>query len=94
MKTIWKYELEITDAQTLEIPTGFQILSSQFQNGILCLWAIVDPSEPKEGVTIEVIGTGNPMPDVAGNRKYIGTAQMCGGRLVWHVFVLACHQKT
>lgn len=84
MKTIWKYPLQVTDLQTLEIPQGAQILSAQIQSGQLTLWALVDTSNPCEKVKIEVVGTGNPIDDSFSDRKYISTVQM--GPFVWHVF--------
>jgi len=88
MKVIWKYPLEIIDVQKVYMQEGSEILSVQAQHGKLCLWAICNSHLP-DGVArvIEIIGTGNP---VAENdeltRTYIGTAQMSGGALVWHVF--------
>ena len=83
-KTTWKYPLEITDEQNLMMPEGAEILTAQIQGGTLCLWALVNPAAPKQRRTIEILGTGNPAPDV--ERKYISTAQMAGGSLIWHVF--------
>lgn len=82
---IWKYELNITDLQSISIPAEPQFLSVQFQRDNLCLWVMVDPKKQKEIFDIEIIGTGNPAP--YHDRVYIGTAQQFGGMLVWHVFV-------
>lgn len=57
---IHKYELQITDYQTIEVPTPWQPLNIQFQKGELCIWGIVDPEESKELVPFWVIGTDNP----------------------------------
>lgn len=83
MKTIWKYPLEITDEQVVAMPNDAEILTVQMQGSELCLWAVVEDTNPKEPRTICIIGTGNPMPDER-FLIYIGTAQM--GPLVWHVF--------
>lgn len=86
-KTIWKYELKITDTQLLEIPKDAEILSVQFQLGILCLWVLVNPKNDLEERTIEVFGTGhNVQCDMGIERKYIGTVQDPAMDLVWHVF--------
>lgn len=82
--TIYKYPLEITDRQTIAMPAGAELLSAQMQGRTLCLWALVNPELPNELRTIEVLGTGNPAPEA--NRRYVSTAQMMGGSLVWHVF--------
>jgi hypothetical protein len=85
---IWKFELKkITDMQKLTMPDGAELLSVANQNGNLCLWAMVDPSNEKQFRYIEVIGTGNPMPEYMGlDRQFIGTVLI--NPLVWHVFEL------
>lgn len=84
-KTIWKYQLNITDTQNVMMPEGAEILTAQIQNGCgLCLWALVNPEAPKQRREIEILGTGNPAPNA--NRRYISTVQMQGGNLVWHIF--------
>lgn len=85
LRKIFKYELEITDIQEVYIPSDHKILSVNFQSGRLCLWALVDPSSFPFSVTVEIFGTGHPVPDPIGfDREYIGTA--LNSRLVWHVF--------
>ena len=84
MKTIWKYQLEITDEQSLMMPEGAKILTAQIQQETLCLWALVDPIIPKQLRKIEIIGTGNPIYDL--ERKYISTVQMAAGKLIFHLF--------
>ena len=74
MKTIWKLRIPATDKQVISVPGGAQ-----------CLWALVDPEAKREPRTIEIFGTGDPMPDFY-ERKYIGTYQLAGGSLVFHVF--------
>jgi hypothetical protein len=89
MKVIYKYPLEITDTQTVELPYEHRILSVQAQNGILCLWAAVDLEETfKADRTIRIIGTGNQSDELdfyfSGDMEFISTVQLSG--LVWHVF--------
>lgn len=79
---IWKYELQLTDRQTVVMPIGSEILSVDNQRGSLCLWAMADPEQPEQNRNIEIIGTGNPMLD--GRREFIGTVVM--NPFVWHVF--------
>lgn len=83
--TIWKYSLDAEDIQTLMMPEGAQILTAQMQGNALCLWAMVNPEKAKEKREIEVFGTGHPGSDAV-PRRYIGTVQMQGGALVWHIF--------
>lgn len=80
---IWKYELKLTDRQKVSMPVASDLLSVANQRGTLCLWAMVDPTNAnKVERDIEIIGTGNPMPD--GRRSFIGTAVI--DPFVWHVF--------
>ena len=81
---ILKYQLDITDVQNVMLPRGGEILCVQAQGSALCLWAMVNPSEPKHPRGIEIIGTGNPVQTT--NRRYVSTVQMYGLAAVWHVF--------
>lgn len=83
-ETIWKFELETTDNQFIEIPKGAQLLAVQTQSDKPCLWALVDPNAEKEKRCFEVFGTGHVIN--SNNREYIGTYQLNGGNLVFHVF--------
>lgn len=86
-KTIWKFELETTDNQEIKMPVGAEILTVQVQGETLCLWALVDPSAEKETRHFEMIGTGHPINYNTGvSRVYIGSYQLLGGELVFHVF--------
>ena len=82
MSTIWKFELEIT-VQNITIPTGAEILSVANQHGTICLWAFVEPNNPKIERVIEVVGTGWMLEPMK-KRKFIGT--VLDGSFVWHVF--------
>ena len=85
---IWKYPLKMTDKQVVEMPYRAKILTVQVQFGTPCLWALVDetniPGVKLTPRTITIYGTGNPMPVNPG--VYIGTFQVRGGDLVFHVF--------
>ena len=82
MKTIWKFPLELKDLQNISIPEGAEILNCAIQNGGVFLWALVDPSLPLQRREIEMIGTGNEIPEE--ERRYIST--IIDGALVWHIF--------
>ena len=86
MKKIYKYPLEVTDTQFIELPLGAEILTAQMQGNQLCLWAMVNssPDAIKKNRRIEIIGTGYPVP--TGDLKYISTFQIAGGGLTFHVF--------
>lgn len=82
---IWKYRLNIIDEQQLFLPVDAKILTVQTQHGTCCLWTLVnEENTAKEFRKIAIYGTGNPLPDNPG--EYIGTFQMHGGDLVFHVF--------
>lgn len=83
MKRVLKYELQVTDVQTLTLPHGAQFLSAQNQGGRIQAWfEVTENKRPKVQRTFCVIGTGNPMPEQP--LSFRATVQM--GPLVWHVF--------
>ena len=91
MRMIHKYELDITDIQTIDLPEYAEMLTIQAQRDKLCLWCIIDTEDGIEPRTFHVVGTGNPMPEPESEDwptalAYCGTAQTREGRLVWHVF--------
>ena len=81
---IFKYELEITDRQTIKLPGAWHIRSVANQNGKLCLWAEVEPGKAEEDVHILIVGTGNPYSTdrIIG---FVGTVVI--DPFVWHVFI-------
>lgn len=92
METIYKYDLQVTDHQVIQLPKGAKILTVQEQLQIPCIWALVDPIAQKEDVEVWTFGTGHEMTDsLSGKIKYLGTYQLNGGRLVFHVFTHPLH---
>jgi len=83
MKTIWKYALLVADRQELQMPTGANFLAVQVQREEICLWALVDTDNPLVGRRIHTYGTGQGLGELG---TYIGTYQLRGGGLVFHVF--------
>lgn len=84
MTTIFKYQLQITDEQAINLPLHSEFLCVQIQNDIPCLWVKLklDPKENEiEKVTILTFGTGHPISEEC---DYIDTYQTKG--LVFHVF--------
>lgn len=87
-KTIWKYPIATTDLQVVQMPAGAEVLCVQVQRGEPCLWALVDPSAEPEFRSVEVYGTGHTVRiDTGVERRYVGTYQLYGGDLIFHVFV-------
>lgn len=88
MTTIYKYPVPIQDCFTLDLPEGAKALSVQTQNGEPQIWATVNPAAPKQARKFRVLGTGHPFPDVDAC-KYVGTFQIHGGSLAFHLFEVA-----
>lgn len=86
-KTIFKFQLQVLDTQFIWIHKNAEILSVQNQNEIPCMWALVNPTEEREEKCLEIFGTGHDVHcDIGVDRKFIGTFQMEGGSLVFHLF--------
>ncbi len=84
---IWKWPIEVTDTQVIDVPNGARFLDVQMQGEHCCVWALCDQHAPRSERHIAIYGTGNPMPDAPG--EYIATFQMAGGALVFHAFEIA-----
>lgn len=84
MNTIWKYSVVTAKTrQCFEMPVGAKVLHVAEQNGLICLWAQVDPYETNlDSRYFHVVGTGNKIPDKAG--EFVGTALV--GEFVFHLF--------
>ena len=80
--SIWKFPIVRTDEQKIEMPVGAKVLSVQMQNGIPCIWAIIDTDARIESRSIAVVGTGNPC--WCFTWAFIGT--VADGDFMWHVF--------
>lgn len=84
-KQIWKFL--IRGSNSIHMPIGSEILTVQNQNEDAWIWALVDPEKEIEERFFEVYGTGHNIHyDMDVERKYIGTFQISGGSLVFHLF--------
>lgn len=81
--TIWKYVLQ--PEISIEMPKGAQVLSVREQGDDICLWALVDPSAEMETRSFVGFGTGHVIPNAEALR-FVDTAHLNQGRLVFHVF--------
>ena len=90
MKTIWKYSLETTDLQIVEMPLGAKILSVQVQHEKPCLWCLVNPDDNSVIIKreIHIVGTGHEIDWSGLQADYIGSYQLQEGQFVGHVFEL------
>ena len=82
--TIWKFEIQVTDRQTVSMPAGSRVLCVQTQNGLPHVWALADRDRPYEERAFLLVGTGHPIDADPG--RYVGTFQMRNGALVFHLF--------
>lgn len=85
MRTVYKYALPLDDLVTVELPGGAKILCVQAQRDVPTIWALVDTFNSPEPRTFRIAGTGHPIEDMHTD-NYIGTFQMRGGSLVFHLF--------
>jgi len=86
MKTIWKYPLApVENKKIIGMPKGAILLCVQAQYGNPCLWALVDSENPAVLREFSIRGTGHDARDVG---QYVGTFQMKGGSLIFHLFDL------
>ena len=89
MRTIYKYPIPIEGAFEIDLPKGAMILSFQSQNGVPCIWAMVETGFVEEERSFRLFGTGHPVEIIPNDRSlhYIGTAQQSQiPPLVWHLF--------
>lgn len=87
MYRIFKYPLATTDTQVIRAPQGGVPMCVQMQGRVPCMWLGVDDAQPVVDHTVRVIGTGHPIPDPE-RLHYVGTYQLDGGALVFHVFLV------
>jgi len=81
---IWKLRLPMEDWPVLTVPAGAIPLTVQVQHGVPQLWIRCDPKAEPTPLRLRVAGTGH---DLAGNvGRHVGSFQLHGGELVFHVF--------
>lgn len=81
---IFKYEIPIEDEFTLKLPHSSQILSFQCQKGKPYIWVLHPENKPLVDHHFSLIGTGHHIKPCECN--FIGTVQLLGGDLVYHLF--------
>lgn len=90
MKRIFKYPLSIVNIQEIEMPENASILSVGNQMEEMFIWAEVEEERVLVSYRILILGTGHiiPVQPTNTNRQFIGSVQMAGGTLIWHVFLI------
>ena len=81
---VFKYPIPIDDKFDLMLPVGAALLSVQVQHDTACIWALVDANAPRERRSFTLYGTGRPCQE--NPKDYIGSFQVYGGSLVFHLF--------
>jgi len=82
MLKVFKYPIKIEDNIEISLPEEAQILTVGEQNGIICVWALVNPEKPSIKRNFRLAGTGHPID--TDKLFYHGTAQILN--LVFHLF--------
>lgn len=86
-KSIFKYPIETTDIQQIEMPYNAEILCLQTQHNTQYIWVLVDVNEPLIQRTFAIFGTGDAITVESGTlHKYIGSYQVHHGHGVFHCF--------
>jgi hypothetical protein len=83
--TVWKFPLALEDAPVIEMPRGARLLHIAKQHDFPVVWALVDPTAPRVGRCLRLMGTGHDLlgpPDA----PHVGTITLRDGLLVYHVF--------
>ncbi|MBA7688460.1 hypothetical protein ES703_96941 [subsurface metagenome] len=89
MKRIFKYGIPPTNHFELVLPLNAEILTFQSQKEGFYIWAIIEEGLNVEKRYFRLAGTGHDLTeDFPKIKKYIGTAQIADGGLVFHLFEL------
>ena len=83
MRKIYKYPLQITNRQTLQLPVDAYIIHTGLDpQGKPCVWAKVNPDAPPEPINFAIYGTGHTLDEAFTNHA----GSFVQGDFVWHVF--------
>lgn len=83
-KYIWKYPIDTTDHQRINMPIGAEPIYVATQKGFPCIWCIVEKDHRLVPARITVRGTGHLLNESDG--RYVGSYQLMDGDQVYHVF--------
>jgi hypothetical protein len=83
MKTVYKYEIELANEVTLDLPVGAEVIKfdKDPNRTQLCIWCIVDTNQPIKAKTFAIRGTGG---NIESNLWYLTSAIV--NPFVWHLF--------
>lgn len=80
--TIHKYPFEIADVSYVEIPKYGTILDVAVQDGVPCIWALVDTKHPLVRRQLRIYDTGHEVD----SKYFQHLATLHMPPFVWHVF--------
>jgi hypothetical protein len=81
MRTVWKFPLEITDQQVIEVHGIPRVVLVAIQNGTPCIWMEMDTDERKVPMRLYIVGTGHSVPPFTQH-----VVSFLDGRFVWHIY--------
>jgi hypothetical protein len=85
MRTVHKYPFQVDSTVVLNLPRGAEVLHVACRDdGMPCLWALVDDENKKEPRTFLVIATGKPVPGPRNALRHVATFFEVPD--VWHLF--------
>lgn len=84
MIAVYKYTIQLTDEQMLNLPLGAEPLHIATQGDQLCLWCRVHTDRPSRPRRVRIVETGHPVDDAS---RYVGTFDIDNYLLVFHVFI-------
>lgn len=87
---IYKYTLDMCERQSIKLQG--RILSVACQGDSVVLYALYDEQKDARTAEIQLVGTGHLLP--VDDWRFIGTAIMADGTLMWHVFVNPATEHT
>jgi hypothetical protein len=82
-RAVWKFPIETTYEQVVQMPPDVKLLTVQVQYGKPCLWAEVEEHDHKVNRLIYIHGTGHPFTH---DGIYVGSYHLADGALVFHVY--------
>lgn len=81
---VYKYPLVPNDWISVSMPEGAEALCVQIQHGAPFLWARITVGNPLVIRHFRIAGTGHDLDGNVG--RHVGSFQLAGGDLVFHVF--------
>lgn len=80
---LWKFPFSTINEQTIRMPKGAIVLAVQTEQGVPCMWALVNPAAEKENRRFSIRETENNADNLG---KYLGTYQLHNNTRTFHLF--------